>query len=274
VPFDLQAGDDLEASERTITLTSTERETAAFLRAAAGSGAPTAEERLLAAVAVAFSSWIDGDSLRLDLEGHGREPVLPGIDLSQTFGWLTSHQPLALPLDAGASPHDLLERVRQATRAIPHRGIGYGVLRYLSSPGGPAGTLRERPEPAVSFNYLGRFQRHAEEGGLLEVDRYAVGRERDPGAPRPAAIAVEALVADGRLRVLWRYSAARHRAVTVAGLAQRCQEALRELVEPGCSVPGAFRRPPAPTPRDFPEMGFTQPELDGLLADLAGSLQG
>jgi amino acid adenylation domain-containing protein/non-ribosomal peptide synthase protein (TIGR01720 family) len=267
VPFDLSAGDDVEGSERTITLPLTAKETTAFLQASRGDGAANAEERLLAAVAAAFSPWVAGDSLSLDLEGHGREPVLPriaGIDLSQTFGWLTSHHPLALPL--GGSPHGLLERVRQALRAIPRRGIGYGVLRYLSSPDGPAGALRGQPAPAVSFNYLGRFQRNAEEDSLLEVERFGIGRERDPGAPRPAAIAVEALVVDGRLHVTWRYSSNRHHAATVAALAQRGHEALRELIEPG--------RAQTPTPEDFPEMGFTQSELDDLLTDLAGSLQG
>jgi amino acid adenylation domain-containing protein/non-ribosomal peptide synthase protein (TIGR01720 family) len=275
IPFDLAEGADVEGSERTITLPLTVRETAAFLQASRGDGAASAEERLLAAVAAAFSPWIGGDSLRIDLEGHGREPILPGIpgmDLSQTFGWLTSHHPLDLPL--GTNPRDLLERVRQAMRAIPHRGIGYGVLRYLSPPDGPAGVLREQPAPAVSFNYLGRFQRSAEEDSLVEVERFGVGRERDPGAPRPAAIAVEALVVDSRLRVLWRYSAARHRPATIAALAERCHEALKELIGASVPAPAEPDRPQSPTPQDFPEMGFTQSELDDLLADLAGSLQG
>ena len=48
-----------------------------------------------------------------------------------------------------------LKRVKETLRAIPGRGLGYGLLRYLHPEAGPR--LAGRPGPQLGFNYLGRF---------------------------------------------------------------------------------------------------------------------
>ena len=82
----------------------------------------------------------------VDLEGHGREPMADGIDLSRTVGWFTSLYPVRLdvgPIDldvalgGGAAMGDALKRVKEQLRAIPGRGLGYGLLRYLHAEAGP-----------------------------------------------------------------------------------------------------------------------------------------
>src|SRR5207237_1180346 len=77
---------------------------------------------------------------------------LAGADVSRTVGWFTTIFPVRLPLGA-ADVGARLRATKELLRAIPRRGLGYGVLRYLDG----AETLRAQTTPDVVFNYLGQF---------------------------------------------------------------------------------------------------------------------
>jgi len=49
-----------------------------------------------------------------------------------------------------------IKSIKEQLRAMPRKGSGYGVLRYLSGTG-TDGTLNALPTPQVCFNYLGQF---------------------------------------------------------------------------------------------------------------------
>ncbi|EHM23983.1 putative non-ribosomal peptide synthetase [Streptomyces sp. W007] len=128
------------------------------------------EPVLLTGLALAVEEWRRRrgrppapDGLLVDLESHGR-PDQPGIDLSRTVGWLTALYPVRLPAtgcswsdvrSAGTALTRALRQAKETLRAIPDRGIGYGVLRHLD-PAGQA-TLDGRTPPQLGFNYLGRL---------------------------------------------------------------------------------------------------------------------
>ena len=90
------------------------------------------------------------------------------------------------------------------------------------------------------------------------------GALRDPAGHRTRHLAVEAMVAGGRLRVDLIHGAPLAEA-SVARLAEAYARALRELIE-HCRAPdaGGF------TPSDFPEAGLDQASLDAVLARLGG----
>ena len=132
------------------------------------------QEVLLTALAVAVADWCrrhsDGDGrgigagVLLDVEGHGREEVFGAVDLSRTVGWFTSLYPVRLDvsgleledaLAGGAALGGVLKRIKEQLRALPQRGLGYGLLRYLNA--ATAGELAGFAPPQLSFNYLGRF---------------------------------------------------------------------------------------------------------------------
>ena len=118
---------------------------------------------LISALAAAVACWYRGTEVVIDIEGHGREEIFPGIDLSRTIGWFTSKYPVRLDLGAfdcddffaGTVPAvgRIVKRVKEQLRAVSDHGIGYGILRYLrtDTAGELAGT------PTIAFNYLGRF---------------------------------------------------------------------------------------------------------------------
>ncbi|MGO1081376.1 condensation domain-containing protein, partial [Inquilinus sp. CA228] len=195
------------------------------------------------------------------LEGHGREE-LGGLDLSRTVGWFTSIYPVRLTPKAstGASPAaDLeasLKAVKEQLRAVPQRGLGYGVLRHMGSEEVRA-SLSSQPWPSVTFNYLGRFDGMT--AGAFALARESAGRDQSEGSPLGAELVVNGQVAEGVLGLSWLYSAARHDTVTIEQLAQAFAAELAALVAL-CGAPGAGGL----TPSDVPLAGLSQAELDAL----------
>jgi len=73
------------------------------------------------------------------MEGHGREEILDGVDVSRTIGWFTTQFPVTLSLPAAEGWGEVLKSVKEQVRAVPHRGLSYEALRYLSPPGSAPG---------------------------------------------------------------------------------------------------------------------------------------
>src|SRR5207253_6003988 len=89
---------------------------------------------LLAALARAVTAWTGGTRVLVDLEGHGREELFPDVDVSRTAGWFTTVHPVLLDLSGADGEAGALKAVKEQLRAVPHRGIGYGALRWLAAP--------------------------------------------------------------------------------------------------------------------------------------------
>src|SRR3546814_18986905 len=102
-------------------------------------------EAVLAAVGLSLAEWAQGP-LAWDLEGHGRQPFDPAIDLSRSIGWFTTRYPVVLPGQAGLQAW--VVAMKETLRGIPDHGLTYGLLRY----GGHAGFVAG---PPLSFNIFG-----------------------------------------------------------------------------------------------------------------------
>ncbi|MDF5807094.1 hypothetical protein P4123_00950 [Pseudomonas aeruginosa] len=48
--------------------------------------------------------------------------------------------------------------MKEQLRGVPDKGVGYGSLRYLAGEEAAA-RLAALPQPRITFNYLGRFDR-------------------------------------------------------------------------------------------------------------------
>ena len=128
--------------------------------------------------------WTGEPRLRFDLEGHGREEIAPDLDLSRTVGWFTTIFPVTLAAPPGAGPGDLLRGVKEALRAVPRRGLGYGLLRYLEE----APELAAIPASEVAFNYLGQLDAALGGPGGWELAPESTGPGQSPrrGAEDPS----------------------------------------------------------------------------------------
>jgi len=265
LPFDRAGGTALNCDAQTIEWSIDATLTQSLLTDANAAWRTQTIDLLVAALAHTLGGSIDADSLLIELEGHGREALFDDFDASRSIGWLTSHYPVALPV--GAEVVDTLTAVKDALRAVPHKGLGFGVLRYLADDATRA-QLAALPRPRVTFNYLGQFAGASGEGALSA--RFGgAGCERDPAGPMSNALAIHAHVDGTRsLKVHWVYSAAMFNGNTVERLARGFETALR-AISARC-VECVARRGASATPSDYPlaqRMGLTQPMLDRLPFD-------
>src|SRR5579883_43167 len=154
LPVDFLEGANTVASSRTVLVTLSAEETQALLQKLPTTHRTQINDVLLTALLQAFNQWTGSRLLLVDLEGHGREELFANIDLSRTVGWFTTLFPVLLDSGESFNLEDVLKSVKEQLRTIPNRGIGYGVLRYLSTNPEIARQLRSLPQPEVSFNYL------------------------------------------------------------------------------------------------------------------------
>ena len=151
------------------------------------------EDVLLAGLSLAVADWCrrhmqggrergGSHAVLIDLEGHGREEGFGrdegfgraegpsgaaqdsgDLDLTRTVGWFTSLYPVRLDpgaldlgeaLSGGPALTRAVKTIKEQLRAVPGKGLGYGLLRYLNDE--TAGELAGGFGPQLGFNYLGR----------------------------------------------------------------------------------------------------------------------
>ncbi|MFE3873982.1 non-ribosomal peptide synthase/polyketide synthase [Kitasatospora sp. NPDC059146] len=237
--------------------------TAALLRSVPEVYRTQVNDVLLSALGRALADWTGRAEVTVALEGHGREDLFDGLDLSRTVGWFTTRYPVTLAPAGTADAPDwgaTLKRVKERLRSLPHRGLSFEALARLRRDDPAARALRDVPLPQVCFNYHGQWTAPA--GGDFAPAGPAPGRELAPGEPLDHLLDVSAVVADGELELTWHYSDQVHASATVRALADATAAALTAVVE-HCARPGAGGR----TPSDFPLAGLDQAALDRTVGD-------
>ncbi|MFB6435657.1 non-ribosomal peptide synthase/polyketide synthase [Streptomyces sp. NPDC056411] len=263
LPTDLD-GANTYASARSVTVRLAPKDTAVLLHTLPGAYRTQVNEVLLSALGRVLHGFTGRDRTPVDLEGHGREELFADVDTSRTVGWFTTRYPVALTVAPDADWGTVLKSVKEQLRAVPGRGLGYGVHRYLRRPAG----LPAAPTAGISFNYLGRFGLPDADGGLYQGPHRPLELDADPAATRPHALEVVGRLDGDALEFTWFYSANLHHEETVAGLAGRFADALGKIARHGAR-PGAGGR----TPSDFPLAALDQPTVDRLVGEDAGAVE-
>ncbi|MFF5337254.1 amino acid adenylation domain-containing protein [Streptomyces sp. NPDC013181] len=246
------ARDTAATARRTVTTASPEA-TEALLTTLPAAYRAGVDEVLLAALVLALRGWgLRDDAVTVSLEGHGREH----LDLARTVGWFTSEFPVRVP--ASDDVRDVLRAAKEARRAVPDGGIGYGVLRHLDPETSPA--LAAVPPPDVLLNYLGRFAPQAAEGWRLpEHDAFSV-TEPDAKALEQV-LALNCFVHEGdapRLAVEWTAAGEILGPDAVTALQDAWAAALDALAAHALHTDGGL------TPSDLPLVDLDQDTIDAL----------
>ena len=211
---------------------------------------------LLTALARVLCRWSGQASALIQLEGHGRETLFDDIDLTRSVGWFTSAYPLRLtPL---AEQGDSIKAIKEQLRGVPHKGLGYGVLRYLADDLCKQ-SMAALPSAQVTFNYLGQFDQSFGTEALFHPLEESAGLAHDPDAPLPNELSIDSQVYGGELVLRWTFSRERHDQQVIGDLAEAYLGELHSLIA-HCLQDDAGGL----TPSDFPLARLTQVQLDAL----------
>ena len=222
---------------------------------------------LLTALGRSLKRWSGGQSTRLTLEGHGREPPDETVDLSRTVGWFTSIYPFVLTV-AGEDIGEQVMAVKAALREIPRKGLGYGILRYVQDDG----QIGSGPTPQLSFNYLGQFEAEGDTG-LFRVSDDPSGRTIGPLLPRFHELDMAGMVTGGRMNLSLEFDTRILARETALALMEDFERQLGEVVR-YCQSHAAGKAPSSgqpESPAGFPIAGEVEeayplsPLQEGLL---------
>jgi non-ribosomal peptide synthase protein (TIGR01720 family) len=218
------------SSLSTITVSLTAQETTALLQKVPEAYQTQINDILLTALLLTIGDWKRSYNLSLSLEGHGREDITKDIDLSRTVGWFTSVFPVYLSIE---DPDDLataIKTVKEDLRHIPHKGIGYGILTYLT-PNSPLGPSNH---PSLSFNYLGQWDNTLASEGLFGFSRESVGRNVSELNTSLHLLDINAEVKEGALHAAWTYSQNHYSQLTIEKLSHNFINRLKQLIHHCC----------------------------------------
>lgn len=230
LPPDLEEGGNSVASSTRIHEMLTAEETRALLTDLPRTFNTQINDALMLALVQTMSDWIGCNVLSVDLEGHGRESILEGVDPSRTVGWFTTLYPVRLELPEATGTGARLDAVKQQLRAIPHHGMGFGLLRYLNRNPRVAAALGHGQKSEISFLYMGQFDQTFSGDALFVPAAEPVGHPHDPEGERPYLLEINCLIKNGQLCMSWTYSRNRHCMETVRSLAQSYMGALRSMI--------------------------------------------
>jgi len=224
---------------------------------------------LLCALGMTLSGWGGHEQVVVWLEGHGREDLAEGIDTSRTVGWFTSLYPVLLEIRKDKGVGDQLKGVKEMLRGIPDKGLGYGVLRYLSGEPKFSGDIKGD----IVFNYLGWVDNVVNENKWLKGAGESMGKTIADYNQAMYKLEVNSIVQGGQLLVSWGYSGKHYEKRTIEDLAGSYLKNL-ELVINGCLKQG--KRGPVSTPSDYglgKEVHYE--ELDAFMSEvLEGQTRG
>lgn len=207
---------------------------------------------LLAALLLAARKRYGCNTIRIDLEGHGREEIGQGMNVSRTVGWFTSIYPVLLEA-RGNSLREIIRGVKETLRRIPNHGLDYLLWRYPD-----AADIGPDETGSICFNYLGQ-------SGPETTDEYfsiSPGPKGEPAGQDEDALydwEISGIVWTGCLEMSLRYSNLQYEPEHIRHFMRLFRESLGELIVFCCAC-----SKPQLTPSDL-----TYPLLpENLLDDL------
>jgi non-ribosomal peptide synthase protein (TIGR01720 family) len=259
LPRDVPDGDNTYASKNTVSASLTVAETQLLLEEVRKAWNAGVSDMLLMATTQAFFNWTGQSTLLIDLEGHGREEFIEGIDVSRTAGWFTTMYPVVLRLEPGARPGEAVRTVKEQVRSIPNNGMNFGLLRYLNPEA--RARLQRSPQAEIVFLYLGTADQAESGSSLFKQATESRGPAHAPTNERTHLMEIAAGVAANQLTVSLTFGG-KHRRETAQALVTGLVESLRVLI--GHRPAAAVSRL---TPADFPLADLDPNTLERLVAE-------
>ncbi len=162
------------------------------------------QDIILASLTFAFKQQEQNKEVIIEREGHGREHIKgQPLLVADTVGWFTTKYPTKYHTNS-KSLNQHLEYIKGEKKHIPHNGLGYGILKYLSA---PSIAQHFNFSSRISFNFLGQqidFPRT--NSSLVERMVEPINLAKGSQANSPYELDLNARIENGKLLVELEYA--------------------------------------------------------------------
>jgi len=218
------------------------------------------QEVLLAGFIRTINEWTGETTALIELESHGREELFEGVDISRTAGWFTAAYPALFELPKGIGVESTIQSIKEQFRSIPNKGVGYGMLRYLSD---QQERFAMQQAPEILFNYLGQSDAVIKSDNQWSFANADSGFDQSPNNHRVHPLGVNIIILKGQLNISIGYDDCMHSAATIDALAQSFLNNLKAMID-HCKESGATQL----SPSDFPIARIDNAALSVLSAQI------
>ncbi|ATH91523.1 non-ribosomal peptide synthetase [Bacillus glycinifermentans] len=242
---------------KTVSFSLSEEDTYVLIHKVNNAYSTDTQDILLTAASLALCDWLGERKLRIAMEGHGREQILPELDISRTVGWFTSMYPVLIDLHAAEGELGMaVKTVKDMLNRIPDKGIGYGVLKYLTTP--ERKTIQFGKPPEIGFNYLGQFN-DTERQQMFSLSGLASGKDITPTWQREQTLDMSAMVRQNQLYFHLSYPPSRFQTTTMKQLLHALKQYLHQIIK-HCTGKQETEK----TVSDFSSKSLTAEDLDNI----------
>ncbi|XOI99323.1 amino acid adenylation domain-containing protein [Paenibacillus polymyxa] len=210
---------------------------------------------LLSALTLTIGSFNATDRIMINLESHGREHIVDDVDITRTVGWFTSQYPVVLHTKDNLS--NLIKHTKDTLRRIPRRGIGYGILKYLSP-----FELKHIDQPDIAFNYLGQFDESIS-GENFTLSDISPGDSVSKDSSRLQPLNISGMVLHKELSLTLSYIREEYNDETIDELMKHFLESLKRIIDHCIS-----RKHVEVTASDLTDEDISMDDLDPYIGEI------
>ncbi|MEC0494506.1 non-ribosomal peptide synthetase [Bacillus glycinifermentans] len=219
---------------------------------------------LLSALSLTIREWTNQSGVCINMEGHGREEIMPNMNISRTVGWFTAQYPVMLK-DGEEGLPELIKTVKETLRQIPDKGVGYGILRYVTDRQKAAIDFSIKPE--ISFNYLGQIDNEVQTE-FFGPSPYDMGRQVSEESEALYALSFSGIISNEKLIMSCSFNTKEFDRRTVQERIKRFKHHLLSLID-HCTA----KKEREFTPSDFSAGGLEMEEMGDLFDVLEENLK-
>ncbi|MCY7533462.1 condensation domain-containing protein, partial [Bacillus altitudinis] len=140
-------------------------------------------------------------------------------------GWFTSMYPVVLEAKPNQTIADAIKGTKEMLRRVPNKGIGYGILRYMT----PSEPSVKHVQPEISLNYLGQIDQEVTTE-LFGPSTYDMGRQASPESEAVYKLNLSGLVQHNQFILSCSYCASEYEEQTIQQFIALLKEKIRSII--------------------------------------------
>lgn len=229
IPADFPDGTNLVVDASAVTVRLDSDLTRSLVSAGRKNTGIDLNDILLTALVISVDELYGFKEMVVAFEGHGREQIVEGLNITRTVGWFTSIYPVKLERKSGVqSLTSQIEDTHTLLKGIPENGLSYGL--WLASTGG----WKKEKTPQISYNFFGNVDGNALPAGM-ELSTDFGGPEESSKRIRSFEIIIMGAITSGQLVISIEYSAKQFKMETIDRLGKTLERNLATIAGQGLS---------------------------------------